>query len=106
MIAHQYRPGRLGLPKFWESVGRDSGRAGLNTRLQKHVLRRVKYMIGYTTDSEEMLQKDGDTVSLTNFEHYSMGHVRSLEDYLKLTGIDVIEQKCPSMGWCQHSELE
>lgn len=106
MIAHQYRPGRLGLPKFWESVGRDSGRAGLNTRLQKHVLRRVKYMIGYTTDSEEMLQKDGDTISLTNFEHYSMGHVRSLEDYLEFTGIDVIEQKCPSMGWCQHSELE
>jgi hypothetical protein len=106
MIAHQYRPGKMGLPKFWESVGRDAGRAGLNTRLQKHVLRRVKYLIGYTTDSEEILAKDGDSVSLTNFEHYSLGNERSLEDYLQLTGIDVIAEQCHSMDWCAHSSME
>jgi len=105
MIAHQYRPGRLGIPKFWESVGRDSGRAGLNTRLQKHVLRRVKYLMGYTTDSEELLVKDGDSVALTNFEHYSTGHVRTLEDYLELTDIDVVAEQCHTIDWCQHSTM-
>jgi len=106
MIAHQYRPGRLGIPKFWESVGRDSGRAGLNTRLQKHVLRRVKYLMGYTTDSEEMLAKDGDSVALTNFEHYSTGHVRTLEQYLELAEINVVEEICTTTEWCNHATLE
>lgn len=106
MIAHQYRPGRLGLPKFWESVGRDSGRASLNTRLQKHVLRRVKYMLGYPTDSEEAIAKDGDSVALSLFEHYSLGHERTLEDYLEWTNIDSIHEKTARMGWCVHSELE
>lgn len=106
MIAHQYRPGRMGLPKFWESVGRDSGRASLNTRLQKHVLRRVKHMLGYPTDSEEKISAEGDAVSLSQFEYYSMGHERTLEDYLEWTKIDPVHQKTGSMGWCLQSELE
>jgi [Skp1-protein]-hydroxyproline N-acetylglucosaminyltransferase len=28
LIAHQYRPGRMGLPKFWENTGRVFGRPG------------------------------------------------------------------------------
>ena len=27
-IAHQYRPGKMGLPKFWENTGRVFGRPG------------------------------------------------------------------------------
>ena len=106
MIAHQYRPGRLGLPKFWESVGRDSGRGSLNTRLQKHILRRVKYMIGYTTDSEELINSDGDGVALTNFEYYSMGHERSLAEYLNWASINVVDMKCGHIEWCHHSSLQ
>ncbi|KAL3900773.1 MAG: hypothetical protein SGARI_006173, partial [Bacillariaceae sp.] len=72
LIAHQYRPGRLGLPKvcccesvmeyFWESVGRDSGRPQLNTKLQQHVIRRIKHMIGYTDAPPELINKDGDGI--------------------------------------------
>jgi len=106
MIAHQYRPGRLGLPKFWESVGRDSGRASLNTRLQKHVLRRVKYMLGYPTDSEEEISKDGDSIALAQFEYYSLGHERTLEEYLQWTKIDPIHERTGRMDWCLNSEME
>ncbi len=106
VIAHQYRPGRLGLPKFWESVGRDSGRGSLNTRLQKHVLRRVKHMLAYPTDSRDMLQKDGDEISLHNFADYSMGHERSLEEYLQLTKINPSKLTTGKMEWCLKSELE
>jgi hypothetical protein len=28
LIAHQYRPGSMGLPKFWENTGRVFGRPG------------------------------------------------------------------------------
>ncbi|KAG7351805.1 glycosyltransferase GlcNAc [Nitzschia inconspicua] len=106
LIAHQYRPGRLGLPKFWESVGRDAGRPALNTKLQKHVIRRIKHMVGYTDDTPELIEKDGDGIVLTDYEHYSLGNERSLQDYLKLTKIDVVNQKCQRMGWCEKAILE
>ncbi len=105
-IAHQYRPGRMGLPKFWESVGRDAGRPGLNTKAQKHVLRRIKHMVGYTTDTEELIEKDGDGIVLTDFEHYSLGQNRTLQAYLELTNIDVVHQQCKSMPWCSKGTLE
>ena len=43
-IAHQYRPGRMGLPKFWGSVGRMFGRPGpgFSNQLQKRLIKRVK----------------------------------------------------------------
>lgn len=106
LIAHQYRPGRLGLPKFWESVGRDSGRPQLNTKLQKHVIRRIKHMVGYTDDTPELIEQEGDGIVLTDYEHYSLGHTRPLEDYLKLTNIDVVNQKCKRMDWCEKATLE
>lgn len=106
VIAHQYRPGRLGLPKFWESVGRDSGRGSLNTRLQKHVLRRIKHMLAYPSDSREKLRADGDEISLHNFEHYSLGHERTLEDYLQWTKINPTKLKTGKMEWCLKSQLE
>lgn len=106
LIAHQYRPGRLGLPKFWESVGRDSGRPGLNTRLQAHVIRRIKHMVGYPGDAVESLVQEGDDVMLTEFEHYSLGTTRTREAYLELTNIDVVAETCGRMPWCSKGELE
>jgi len=106
LIAHQYRPGRLGLPKFWESVGRDSGRPGLNTRIQKNVLRRIKHMVGYSTDTREKIEADGFGVVLEDYEHYSLGTERTGEEYLEMTNIDVENMKCGRMPWCRKGELE
>lgn len=47
ILAHEYRPGSMGLPKFWETVGRAFGRSGFNTQLMLMVICRVKSMIGY-----------------------------------------------------------
>ena len=106
LIAHQCRPGRLGLPKFWESVGRDSGRPNLNTNLQKHTLRRIKHMVGYPTDLAELIAQDGDGVVLTDYDHYALGTVRTAEEYLNFTNIDVVNQECGHMWWCTRGELE
>lgn len=105
VIAHQYRPGRLGLPKFWESVGRDSGRGSLNTRLQHHVLRRVKHMLTYPGDSMEKLREEGDEIALFNFKHYSLGRERELEDYLQWTHINPSKLETKRIDWCINSEV-
>ena len=96
----------MGLPKFWESVGRDSGRPGLNTRVQKHVLRRIKHMVGYGTDTKEKIEQEGDGVVLEDYEHYALGTERTREAYLELTNIDVEHMKCGRMPWCTKGELE
>jgi len=105
LIAHQYRPGRMGLPKFWESVGRDSNRGSLNTRLQKHVIRRVKHMLSYPSDSREKIEEENDGICLHNYEHYTLGHDRVLEDYLQWTSINPITRTTGTMEWCLKSQV-
>lgn len=63
-------------------------------------------MIGYTVETQELIEKDGDGIVLKDYEHYSLGNTRSLQEYLKLTNIDVINQKCKRMEWCEHATLE
>ncbi|WP_348761769.1 GlcNAc-transferase family protein [uncultured Salinisphaera sp.] len=105
LIAHEYRPGRMGLPKFWGSVGRVFGRPGFNTPLMLKVVQRVKHMIGYPDSALEKLTAQGDTPVLTDAEHYGMGTERPLAEYMKLTGIDVEHKRCPAVKWCNNEEL-
>ena len=99
--------GRLGLPKFWESVGRGSGRPGLSNKIQAHVIKRIKYMVGYPETTRALVEADGDGIVLTEVDKYSMGTVRPASDYLELTMIDPVEKKCPArMPWCGKGELE
>ena len=105
LIAHEYRPGRMGLPKFWGSVGRVFGRPGFNTPLMLKVVQRVKHMIGYPDSALERLTSQGDVPVLTDLEFYGMGHERTLDEYLKLTGIDVEKKICPLIKWCSNEEL-
>lgn len=107
LIAHQYRPGRMGLPKFWGSVGRLFGRPGpgFNTRLQKKLIKRVKNLVGYPEVSTEEVKKEGDELVLTDLEYYGMGNVRTREAYLELTNIDFHDKTCKHMQWCNKCEL-
>lgn len=101
-IAHQYRPGRMGLPKFWESVGRtfDKQGSGFNKRLQNRFIQRVKRMVGYSDWENEV--KD----VMTDYEYYSIGSARSHDEYLKLTNIDPIKKHCRPISWCNSGTLE
>mmetsp|Transcript_39330 Transcript_39330/g.72034 ORF Transcript_39330/g.72034 Transcript_39330/m.72034 type:complete len:609 (+) Transcript_39330:66-1892(+) len=107
-IAHQYRPGRMGLPKFWGSVGRLFNRPGpgFSNQLQLRLIKRVKHLVGYKDCcSREKLMQDGDELVLMDVEHYGFGDVRSREDYLKWANIDVDAKRCSSIGWCNKGEL-
>lgn len=107
-IAHQYRPGRMGLPKFWGSVGRLFGRPGpgFSNILQKRMIKRVKHLVGYNDCcSREKLVEDGDELVLMDVEHYGFGDVRSREEYLSWANIDVDKKKCHSIKWCNNGDL-
>jgi hypothetical protein len=51
-------------------------------------------MVGYTTDTKELIDADGDGIVLEDFNHYNVGNVRPLEEYLELTDINVEEMQC------------
>ena len=108
LIAHQYRPGRMGLPKFWENTGRVFGRPGpgFNTKLQTISLRRVKHMVGYKDATKELLESDGHTVVLTDFQHYGPGETRTMDEFLKHVNIDIVNEKCGDIGWCNKCTLK
>jgi hypothetical protein len=100
LLAHEYRPGSMGLPKFWETVGRVFGRPGFNTQLMHIGICRVKNYMGYP----ECMSGGADLVSdgvLFESEHYGMGSVRTLDQFLDFAGIDMANMHiAPSLPWC------
>jgi [Skp1-protein]-hydroxyproline N-acetylglucosaminyltransferase len=106
-IAHQYRPGRMGLPKFWGSVGRTFHRGlGFSNRLQDQVVNRIKHMVGYPETTKEWLKEKGIDHILIDLQYYGLGNVRSREEYTKLTLIDFEKKQCIRMAWCNKGELD
>jgi hypothetical protein len=64
------------------------------------LIKRVKHLVGYAECSAEELANDGDELVLTDVEHYAFGDVRSREDYLEWTRIDVEHKECLPIDWC------
>ena len=60
-------------------------RDGVHNPLQKLILNRVKYQIGYPESSRDMIVP---TNILSKVEEYTLGNDRSLDDYLKMAGYD------------------
>jgi hypothetical protein len=108
LIAHQYRPGRMGLPKFWENTGRVFGRPGpgFNTRLQTITIQRIKYMVGYKEQTKEWLEDEDYQIVLTDFEHYGPGDVRTMKAFLEHVNIDMENEQCKYIDWCNQCTLK
>ncbi len=108
-IAHQYRPGRMGLPKFWGSVGRLFGRPGpgFSNQLQLKLIKRVKHLVGYKDCcTREKLKEEGSELVLQEVDHYGFGNVRTREEYLEWAQIDVDNKRCRRIEWCNTGSLE
>ena len=109
LIAHQYRPGRMGLPKFWENTGRVFGRPGpgFNTQLQTISLKRVKYMVGYKDTTADALEQSQQSIVLTDYQHYGPGETRTMEEFLEHVNIDIENEKCGNgIKWCNRCLLD
>ena len=66
--------------------------------LQLLVLNRVKQQLGYPESSKDMVKP----LSLfTAVEKYTMGQSRSLNDYLKIVGLNVDMKRVTYTAWCE-----
>jgi hypothetical protein len=105
-IVHQYRPGSMGLPKFWENTMRVfGGRQAFDDKLSHVIIDRIKYMVGYVGSDKLSIAKQEKSFILTNFEHYGPGHVRSVQEFLDHTGIDMLNESCNYIEWCNECDL-
>jgi hypothetical protein len=104
LIAHQYRPGRLGLPKFWETVSRMYHQPGMNNILQEKVIKRTKYMVGYPDSSVEKIHAAGLDLVLEDIQYYGVGSLRSWGDYLEFACMSIDQEHdiivCSHNEWC------
>ena len=71
---------------------------GVHNPLQAMVLDRIKYQLGYPEAARDMLRSKS---ILTAVDHYTMGTARSLEDYLKLVGLNMTTKEVTYTGWCE-----
>jgi len=88
LIIHQYRPAKLGFPKFYASIQSLYKKFG-NAWLQKHTIRRIKNLCGYPFHTAEKIEADDQSYVLADIENYGLGTARSWEDYLEFTQIKV-----------------
>jgi len=104
LIAHQYRPGRMGLPKFWECVAKLYKRPGMNNELQKPVIKRIKNLAAYPTASDEKIKQEGHEFVLIDKEYYGLGSERTREEYMEFAGISIDYEAgaltCTPIRWC------
>jgi len=101
LCAHQYRPGKLGLPKFWETTARTfGGRGNFNNEISGLIIDRVKAIAGYPS-----LQGKDDLPVLAHVHdaeapNYGLGLARSLEDFLEYAHIDMQALQSSPVPWC------
>mmetsp|Transcript_2576 Transcript_2576/g.5401 ORF Transcript_2576/g.5401 Transcript_2576/m.5401 type:complete len:587 (+) Transcript_2576:56-1816(+) len=103
LIAHQYRPGRMGLPKFWGSVNRLHRISGFgNNKLSFTVIIRIMNLAGYPQAERAKVEREGNGLVFKDMEMYGLGKERSFEDYMKLAGISVGNDRlvCKRIKWC------
>lgn len=114
LIVHQYRPGNLGIPKFFYAVSTQSKKGFGNGWLQKRTIRRIKNICGYPLHTTEKIEADGESFVLVNKEHYGLGTVRSWEDFMDFGALKVNVTTgaldCTAgprgPGWCNEGSLE
>jgi Glycosyltransferase (GlcNAc) len=94
VLGHMYV--RRHKPKFWESVDR-ALHPGVANMVKELVLKRIKHQLLYPECARDMLPKS----LLTAVDFYSMGKERSLEEYLKIIGMNMLTKEITRTGWCE-----
>lgn len=77
----------------------------MNLKLLHDIIARIKYMVGYEGSQKESIVKQGKSFILRNFEHYGPGDVRSVQEFLGHTGIDMTNESCNYIESCNECDL-
>lgn len=101
LCAHEYRPGRLGLPKFWETTTRTFGnRPGFQNTIAEMVIDRVKHVVGYP--NARLLAANPRVFA--HVEDFGIGTARSLDDFLRFVAIDFDSKSPGTAPWCLNDQ--
>ena len=95
VVGHYYK--RKGKPKFWENVHRVF-HYGAHNLLQMMILDRIKYQIGYPESSRDMIAHKS---VLSKVEDYTLGTERNIDDYLYMSGFDLVHKETFVPEWCK-----
>mmetsp|Transcript_32964 Transcript_32964/g.80132 ORF Transcript_32964/g.80132 Transcript_32964/m.80132 type:complete len:675 (+) Transcript_32964:88-2112(+) len=127
LIGHQYRPISMGNPHYQDTINKlYKNRPGLMGKLQKHVSKRIKYLLGYYNDPDNKIpgfdkqKKDGipdEVLTEIDRDHsasddeggnglYGVGTERTVKEYLKFAEVDLHEVKCGPLKWCIDGTVE
>ena len=68
----------------------------MHNYLQGMVVERIKQLIGYP--ESQRLEPENLNVDL---EHFGLGKVRPLADYMAMVGVDVAAKTTTTPSWCQ-----
>lgn len=98
VVGHIYE--RRHKPKYWESIGRYLWQ-GVDSLIEGLVIHRLKHQLGYLESSRDLVWPKS---VLFGLEHYTMGNVRSIVDYMKLIGIDPVRKEGVARRWCKAGE--
>jgi [Skp1-protein]-hydroxyproline N-acetylglucosaminyltransferase len=98
VTSHRYV--RRHKPKYWETVGRLFWN-GIDAPLGNLLTDRIKYQLGYPESAQDMIQTKS---VLTAVNRYSMGKVRSVKEYLKMIGLDLVTKEGYVTGWCENGQ--
>jgi len=105
VVGHEYV--RAEGPKFWESVNMVYSDPGMHNSLTNLVIQRVQNLIGFPeAQSADLLSDETVLVRMTNFDVKDVGNglVRSRENFLEMTGLDLVSRKTAQPGWCSRGE--
>jgi len=83
-------------PKFWENVHRVFT-YGVHDPLQKIILNRIKYQLGYPESSKDMIRPKS---ILSKVEEYTLGTKRSIQEYLVMAGYNFTHKIAVTPDWC------
>mmetsp|Transcript_28846 Transcript_28846/g.60907 ORF Transcript_28846/g.60907 Transcript_28846/m.60907 type:complete len:252 (+) Transcript_28846:1-756(+) len=95
LLGHNYE--RKHKPMFWESIHR-TFTFGVYSPLEMIVQNRIKSQLGYPESARDMVKPKS---LFTAVEQYSMGTSRSLEDYLKMVGLNMTTKEVTYTAWCE-----
>jgi len=109
LIIHQYRPAKLGYPKFHGSIS-NMWKNFKTSFLQRHTIRRIKNLCGYPLHSKEKIEAEDIGFILADIEKYGLGSERSWEEFMNFAGMTVNHENgdlvCPQkpLEWCIRGE--
>lgn len=94
VIGHNYQ--RQNEPRFWESMHHLIAPSA-HELLEELVVSRINHQLGFPEAAKDAVPKE----ILSSIEDYSMGTVRSLDDYMKFIGVDVTRKEITRLRWCE-----